>query len=380
MGGASISTGPTWFQRFLLPGLAFKAVVIGGGYSTGRELAEFFLGSGPRGGLAAMLLAMTIWSLVCAVAFLFARAAVAHDYRSFFGALLGRFWFLFEFVYLSFLVLVLAVLAAAAGTIGAEVFRLPMGAGTVLLVVAIAGIASFGNQGAEQLFKYASVFIYLTYALFLALALFRFGERIGPALALEVPADGWVRGGVTYASYNVVAAIAVLPFVRHLASQRDALVAGVLAGPLAMLPALLFFLCMVAWYPAIGAEALPSDFLLRQLNLPWFQVLFQLMIFCALLETGVGVINAVNERISHAVEVRRGTALRPGGRLAISAVLLVSSAFVAVRIGLVDLIARGYGAFGYVMLAVFVMPLLVIGSLRLWRGFFRPGAPARTAQ
>ena len=28
------------FQRFLLPGFAFKAVVIGGGYATGRELAE----------------------------------------------------------------------------------------------------------------------------------------------------------------------------------------------------------------------------------------------------------------------------------------------------------------------------------------------------
>ena len=43
---------PAWFQRFLLPGLAFKAVVIGGGYATGRELAEFFLPSGPWGGIA----------------------------------------------------------------------------------------------------------------------------------------------------------------------------------------------------------------------------------------------------------------------------------------------------------------------------------------
>ena len=42
------------FQRFLLPGFAFKAVVIGGGYATGRELAEFFMPSGPWGGVAAM--------------------------------------------------------------------------------------------------------------------------------------------------------------------------------------------------------------------------------------------------------------------------------------------------------------------------------------
>ena len=50
--------GASWFQRFLLPGFAFKAVVIGGGYATGRELAEFFLGSGPQGGLMGMVLAM----------------------------------------------------------------------------------------------------------------------------------------------------------------------------------------------------------------------------------------------------------------------------------------------------------------------------------
>jgi uncharacterized membrane protein YkvI len=40
---ASATDGGTWFQRYLLPGLAFKAVVIGGGYATGRELAEFFM-------------------------------------------------------------------------------------------------------------------------------------------------------------------------------------------------------------------------------------------------------------------------------------------------------------------------------------------------
>ena len=71
----------TWFQRFILPGFAFKAVVIGGGYSTGRELAEFFIPSAPWGGLAGMALAMLIWSAVCVTTFLFARATRSLDYR-----------------------------------------------------------------------------------------------------------------------------------------------------------------------------------------------------------------------------------------------------------------------------------------------------------
>src|SRR5438874_3881840 len=109
----------TWFQRFLLPGFAFKAVVIGGGYATGRELAEFFLPSGPRGGLAGMLLSMVLWSLICAVTFSFARATRSFDYRTFFKELLGPAWFAFEAAYVLFVIVILSVFGAAAGAIGA---------------------------------------------------------------------------------------------------------------------------------------------------------------------------------------------------------------------------------------------------------------------
>ena len=80
---------PSWFQRYLLPGLAFKALVIGGGYATGREVAEFFLPSGPWGGLAAIALATVLFSAGCALTFLFALATRSLDYQSFFKALLG---------------------------------------------------------------------------------------------------------------------------------------------------------------------------------------------------------------------------------------------------------------------------------------------------
>ena len=44
-GRLALMSRSTWFQRLWLPGLAFKAAVIGGGYATGRELASFFLPS-----------------------------------------------------------------------------------------------------------------------------------------------------------------------------------------------------------------------------------------------------------------------------------------------------------------------------------------------
>lgn len=356
----------SWFQRFLLPGFALKAVIIGGGYATGRELAEYFIPSGPWGGLAAMLLATAIWSLVAAMTFVMAREMNAYDYKSFFQGLLGPAWILFEIAYLIFVVLIVAVFGAAAGEIGAATFGWPAIVGSLALAVAILAVVSFGTRSVERLFRYASVLIYSVYALFLVLALATFGDRIGEGFAqAPEPLGGWASSGLTYASYNIVGAVIILPVLRHLNSRRDALVAGVIAGPLTMLPAILFFLAMVAFYPMIGDEVLPSDFLLRQMDIPAFAVIFQLMIFVALLESGVGAVHAVNERIAGALQSRGrrdpGTVMRA----AIGAVILAGCMFVAARIGLVDLIASGYRFLAWLFLGVYVVPLLLVGTFRL---------------
>ena len=98
-----------------------------------------------------------------------------------------------------------------------------------------------------------------------------------------------------------------------------------------MLPALLFFVCMIAYYPQIGSEALPSDFLLRRLNFPAFHYLFQLMIFLALLESGTGSVHAFNERIAVAYAARKGGDLPRSARLWITGALLLGSIFLAAR-------------------------------------------------
>ena len=48
-------TKATWFKKYLVPGIIFQSVVIGGGYGTGKELVEFFLSFGTIGGIIAML-------------------------------------------------------------------------------------------------------------------------------------------------------------------------------------------------------------------------------------------------------------------------------------------------------------------------------------
>ncbi|SVD91501.1 uncharacterized protein METZ01_LOCUS444355, partial [marine metagenome] len=110
------------FRRYLLPGLVCQSIVIGGGYGTGRELVEFFLSQGPLGGLLAIGVTTAVFSIVSMVTFELARVWRAFDYRHFFQKLLGPGWRLFEGCYLGLLLIVLAVVAAAAGEIVQKTF------------------------------------------------------------------------------------------------------------------------------------------------------------------------------------------------------------------------------------------------------------------
>lgn len=353
-------------NRYLLPGLAFKAVVIGGGYATGRELVEFFMPAGPVGGIYGMILAMLVWSAVCALTFLFAFRLGATDYHSFFRGLLGRFDVAFEVIYFAFLILVLSVFGSAAGAIGAAVLGLPTIVGTLALVVAVLAVCAAGQGAAEAVFKYVSILLYSVYAIFLTLSLWSFGPQIADGFAKPVPTDGWVIGGLTYASYNVIGAVLILPVLRHLQSGRDAVVSGLLAGPLAMLPAIVFFVCLVAFYPVVLSEPLPSDYVLNALNNPVFHIIFQLMVFFALLECSVGFVQAFNARVDVFNEQRGRTTSRMM-RWLVPGTILVGSVFIASTIGLVALIAGGYRLMAYAVLLVFILPLFTVGIARLLR-------------
>ena len=356
------------FRRFLLPGLAFKAVVIGGGYATGREIAEFFLPAGPWGGLAAMLLATAIWAIVAAATFHFAYMTGARDYRHFFKALLGRAWIAFEIAYAVFIVLILAVFGAAAGAIATATLGVPPYAGTLALMFGIVACVAFGNAGVERVFVWVSLLLYATYALFMTLALMGVGDQIANSFAsAQPPAGDWALGGLTYAGYNIIGAIVVLPVTRHFRNGRDAIIAGTIAGPLAMLPALLFFVSMCAFLPEIKDAVLPSDYILVRLGHPLFHLIFQTMIFAALLESGTGAVHAINERIARTKGLHQ---LSPQFRALAALGLLIPCMLIAERIGLVALIASGYRALAWILMLLYVLPLLLVLAFRR----IRPGA------
>ena len=360
------ASAPGLLKRYLLPGFVFQSVVIAGGYGTGRELAEFFLPYGPKGGLLAMMLvSMTFWSLVCAVAFEYARVFQAYDYRTFCRHLLGRGWVVFELTYAALMMIVLAVIASASGSILQETFGLPYLVGVIGIMLVIGFLVFEGTGLIEKVLASWSVVLYATFIVLFVWSLSAFSTEIGTALSTEPVGDGWFLGGIEYAAYNVAMIPALLFGVRHVKTRKEALISGGLTGPIAILPGFFLLLAMAGHYPAIADETVPVNMILEGLGSRTFQIVFQICLFGTLIETGTGLIHGVNERLAMTFK-ESGKELSPKMRPVIAVTLLVIGALLA-QFGLIGLIARGYGTLTWIFLVVVLVPLLTWGVWQLIR-------------
>lgn len=353
----------SWFRRYLLPGFVFQSIIVAGGYGTGRELVEFFLQYGPGGGLLGMLLPATlIISVTCMLAFELARLTRSYNYRAFLQLLLGRAWFLYEIGYLAAAMLILAVIGAASGTFLSETLGIPGNLGTLGLLIAVAFLAFKGTQLIEGFLSVWSFVLYGVYLTLFVLSILRFGPAIESSLASFTANDGWVLSGLRYGALQVSLVPAILFATAHITRRKEAFIAGALVGPIAVFPAVLFFIAMLGHYPAILERPVPANYLLELLDSRFLQIMFPLVLIGTFVETGAGLVHAFNERIANSlatVDKNMPDYARP----LIAATLLIA-AFLLSRFGLIDLIAVGYGTLSWVFIGVFVIPLLTVG---LWR-------------
>lgn len=354
----------SFYQKYLLPGLMFQGVVIGGGYATGRELVEFFLPHGPIGGLLAMGVAAIVWSLVMAATFELCRITQSYDYKSFFKQLLGRFWFLYEIMLMLLMIIILSVIGAAAGELTFNLFAVPAFWGTLGLLVVIGILVFYGSHIIENFMGAWSILLYLCFFGLAVLCFVNFGDDISANFDVATVGNGWALDGFRYAGYNLATVPAILFCLTHITRRKEAVSAGLLAGVIGMLPAVFLYIGMIGQYPAIKDISIPSSELLMQLDISWFSVLFQLVLIGTLAQTGVGLIHSVNERISSTL-TDMGKNMPKMARPIIATGLLLTALVLASEFGLVNLIAKGYGMLTFGFIAVFVVPVLTVGLYKI---------------
>lgn len=354
------------FRKYFLPGFVFQGVLIAGGYGTGRELVEYFMKYGTRGGIAGMFLVTTVlWAAILAVTFEFARVFKTYDYRSLLVRVLGPLWVVFEALYLVLMVLVLGVVGSAAGVLLRENFGIPYLFGVGVMLAAIGFLTFKGSGLLEKFLSGWSIFIYIVYGLFLVAAISKFGPEIKSHLAAGQMLPGWGLGGFKYALYNMGVIPSVLFCLNHIETRREAIISGFLASLIGILPGFLFFIAVLGDYPAVISQEAPAFFVLQKLHIPALLVAYLVMLFGTLIQTGTGFIHAFNQRLETALRAR-GKRLLPWHRPAVALTLLLVSVAVA-GFGLITLVAKGYGSISWGIFLFYFVPVMTIGIYQIAR-------------
>jgi uncharacterized membrane protein YkvI len=184
---------------------------------------------------------------------------------------------------------------------------------------------------------------------------------------------------VQYVGYNITVVPAVL-FCRYRQSRRSVIFgSGALSGLSMTVPFALTFACLMRFWP---------DPLVIDAEVPWLPMLtagaegrggaglwiglFGIVAGWTLLETAVGSIHALIDRVErNLVDLPRAWRPRSGEltpwQLTVASLALLALAAGLSTIGIVDLIAGGYGTLASVFILFVVLPLLTVGVWKITR-------------
>lgn len=370
------------FEQYLLPGIVFQSVLIGGAYATGREIVQYGARLGALGlySIAAIFIGFSVMSVL---AFEFARVSGTYDYRSFVRALIGPLWPLFDLLFVVMAVLVIAVVGAASGDVVEDILGLPYWIGVIAVICLVGALNASGRKAIERFKTWGSIVLYGGYAVFAGAVLMQrwpqtmaalrgtsaSGAAAGVATAAVEPQATIATAfgvGILYVGYNLATLPATFFTLDRQTARRQAVGAGLIAGCMATVPFVLTYLAIMSYYPdgEVTGATVPWLVMLRRVGGDPLLAGFALVIFWTLVETSTGMIHAIINRLAvNLAEVGRPPMSRAqvGGLT----VTVLTVAAVLSRLGLIDLVAKGYTAMAYGFLLLFALPLLTVGVYRI---------------
>lgn len=355
-----------FFLVYIAPGCVVQSVIIGGGYGTGREIVEYFTRYGFWPGLSAIVAATVCMGLVLALTFEFARLHRHYDYRTFIKELLGPAWMLFEVSAVVMLLLMMSVLTAAAGAIVTDAFHLPRLVGLAGMAAIIGVLAFFGRGVLTAVMTFWSVVVYVVFVAFLVIAFERGGEAVAGHMRDAADGAGWLVSGLKYAFYNLAVAPLILFAVRPIERRGEAIGAGLMAALITMVPAAIFHVAFFAAYPGVVGQQVPVYWMIGQLQAPQFLLVYSVMLFGAFVRSGAGALQGLIERFLVVCE-EKGWRKPSRGLTAAFAVAVIGVSIVLGNLGVIALVASGYGLMAWIYLGVFIAPLFTIGLYKVLR-------------
>ncbi len=351
---------------YLLPGAIFQSVIIAGGYGTGREVVEYFASKGLVSGILGLLTAGVCFALIFAASLEISRVFKVYDYRNFFKVLLGRGWFVYEILGVMLFMLVVAVIGSAAGEVMSNELGLHPMVGVAIMLFTVTFLVFYGREVVTRLLAYWSLFLYLVFISYLVAVFIKLPDLVVAGFDASEDEGGWAVRGAQYSFYNVTAIPIILYCAMAIETRTQAISAGVIGALIAIIPGLMLHISFAAHYPAILEEPLPIYAIFSMLDIDILKFAYLVMLFGTFIETGAGNLQGFMERLDGWWREKYERALSQTTHAAIAATAMLLAGGLS-HLGIITLIAEGYGTLAWGFLFVYVIPLLTFGIYKLYK-------------
>lgn len=352
-----------WYAS--ISAIIIQSVWIGGGFGSGREIIEFIAKYGSLGWIAILVGAITL--LVALIpSFEVARVFRTYDYMTWAKQFLWKFWWIFDIAFIVLAWIVIAVVGAAAGYMLSDLAGIPYWLSAMMILIIVAILHFYGRKVIEAWWIVGTIGLYLMYIVIWAVILINRGSialsNISAGLSQGTPVDA-VIDGFKYTMYNLCVVMPALESVDRYRGKFESVVATIISIALVYGAAIVLWICFMAFYPDVINWGVPLYDVLKVIGVPWALAIYVFWIFYTLIETALGMVYSIVRRVDAQLRLRSRSLGRKGEAL-LSAVIFLVSIFTA-QVGLVALVAQGYGTMAWVFFAIYFIPIVSIGVLRV---------------
>lgn len=361
-----------WYP-ILAVAFTYAAMLMGGGFSTGREIVQFHVRFG-AGGIGSLIIAAICLSYLGIVGLILACRWKTFDYKSFLLKLYHTFlpksvapkaFRVYDVLIVLTSPIGMAVMIAAFASMLVEETGMAYGLATAIGAIIILLLVTFGAKVVRAFSFWGSLGIVVAIAAALGYV-FEPSKSFGMIASAGTPLGaGWLLSGVLYMAYNAVCIVGAISIAEVLPDRFSARTAGWIGGIVAVVCYSFVYLCIMMYYPQILDESLPTWFVFNAAGIAALRFIYDTILSLAVLTTAVGGVFILVKRFMPTLTPKLG------GRELLSSFIL-SVIFILFGLGLsffgiIQLIAVGYTALAYLAIAFFVVPLLVFGSWQCWR-------------
>jgi len=360
------------FGKLILPGIVLQSVLIGGGYATGREIVEYGAKFGAMGWLAGVGTFLG-FAIIAALSFELIRLYKVYDYKSFIKEIGGPLWIVFDVVYFLFMIVIIAVMASATGSIVEQTLGLNYWVCVAAITIVVGVLNFFGERLIERFETYGTVALYVGYIIFAVIVISNNHENMSQVFATNdtsfvsnatAPTILW--SGILYCAYNLVVVPSSFFTIKRQTKTSESIISGIIGGVLMTVPWFLTYFAVMCFYPneeVLGASV-PWLSMMQGVAGPVVIGIFGIVMGWTLIETSTGIIHACIERVNNVLgELHKNEMTRSQQSILTLGILI--GAMILSRIGIIDLIATVYNGLAYAFLIIYVVPLLTVGVYKI---------------